>query len=126
MSTLKSKQPNISQQLIRMLVERILAEVLPDETGATRLQQVGLFTLIYMMQGDDEPVTASRIQAMTGQSQGQVGLLLKKLIDVGLIERTQILNRQGRGRAFALSIKHTSKTKRLLAAIDNATKGKKG
>src|ERR1043166_3910135 len=112
MSTLKSKQPNISQQLIRMLVERILAEVLPDETGATRLQQVGLFTLIYMMQGDDEPVTASRIQAMTGQSQGQVGLLLKKLIDVGLIERTQIRNKQGRGRAFALSIKHTPRTRR--------------
>jgi DNA-binding transcriptional ArsR family regulator len=125
MSTLKSTQPNISQQLIRMLVERILAEVLPDETGATRLQQVGLFTLIYMMQGDDEPVTASRIQAMTGQSQGQVGLLLKKLIDVGLIERTKILNRQGRGRAFALSIKHTPKTRRLLAAIDKATAKKR-
>ena len=33
-------QPNLSRQLIRMLVERILAEVLPDETGAARLQQV--------------------------------------------------------------------------------------
>jgi hypothetical protein len=51
---------------------------------------------------------------------------LKKLIDLELIERTQILNRQGRGRAFALSIKHTPKTRRLLAAIERATKGKKG
>jgi predicted transcriptional regulator len=118
-------QPNPSQQVIRMLVERILAEVLPDETGAARLQQVGLFTLIYMMQGDEKPITAARIEAMTGQSQGQVGVLLKKLIDVGLVERTQILNKQGRGRAFALSIKHTPRTKRLLAAIDRATKGRK-
>ena len=54
-------QQNISQLLIRMLVERILAEVLPDETGAARLQQVGLFTLIYMLEGDDDPVTATRI-----------------------------------------------------------------
>ena len=49
-----------------MLVERILAEALPGETGAARLQQVGLFTLIFMLQSDDEPVTASRLAAMTG------------------------------------------------------------
>jgi hypothetical protein len=48
-----------------VLVERILAEVLPDETGAARLQQVGLFTLIYMLEGDGEPVTATRIARMT-------------------------------------------------------------
>jgi len=118
-------QQNISQRLIRMLVERILAEVLPDETGAARLQQVGLFTLIYMLEGDEEPVTATRIARMTGQSVGEIGLQLKKLEQVELVERKRILNKQGRGRAFALSIKHTPKTKRLLAAIDKATKKKR-
>ena len=108
-----------------MLVERILAEVLPDETGAARLQQVGLFTLIYMLEGDEEPVTATRIARMTGQSVGEIGLQLKKLEQVELVERKRILNKQGRGRAFALSIKHTPKTKRLLAAIDKATKKKR-
>jgi hypothetical protein len=33
-----------SRAIIRMFVERILDEVFPDETGAARLQQIGLFT----------------------------------------------------------------------------------
>jgi predicted transcriptional regulator len=118
-------QQNLSQQLIRMLVERILAEAMPGETGAARLQQVGLFTLIYMLQGEEEPVTASRLAKITGQAQTQIGNQLEKLFKVELIERTQILNKQGRGYAFALSIKHTPKTKRLLDAIDKATAKKK-
>jgi DNA-binding transcriptional ArsR family regulator len=118
-------QANPAQQLIRMLVERILAEALPDESGAARLQQVGLFTLIYMLQGDDEPVTASRLARMTGQSVGEIGVQLKKLLKVELVERKKILNRQGRGRAFHLSIKDTPKTKRLLGAIDKVTKKRK-
>ena len=113
-------QQNPSQQLFRMLVERILAEVLPDETGAARLQQVGLFALIYMLQGDDEPVTASRLARITGQAQTQVGIQLEKLFKVKLIERKKILNKQGRGYAFALSIRHTPKTKRLVEAINAA------
>ena len=118
-------QQNLSQQVIRMLAERILAEALPGETGAARLQQIGLFTLIYMLEGEDEPVTASRLAKLTGQAQTQVGNQLEKLFELELIERTQILNKQGRGYAFALSIKHTPKTKRLLAAIDKATKKKR-
>ena len=113
-------QANPAELLVRMLVERILAEVLPKETGAARLQQVGLFTLIFMLQSDEEPVTASRLSAMTGQAVGEIGIQLKKLIKVGLIERTKILNRQGRGYAFKLSIKHTTKSKRLIEAINKA------
>jgi hypothetical protein len=33
-----------------MFLDRILADVLPNETGAARLQQLGLFALIYSMQ----------------------------------------------------------------------------
>jgi predicted transcriptional regulator len=118
-------QANSVQQLIRMLVERILADVLPGETGAARLQQVGLFTLIFMLQADDEPVTASRLARITGQSVSEVSLQLKKLLKVELIERTKILNKQGRGYALALSVKHTPKTRRLMEAINTAAAGKK-
>ena len=113
-------QVDPAQQLVRMLVERILAEVLPGETGAARLQQVGLFTLIFMLQGDDEPITASRLAGMTGQSVGEIGVQLKKLLKVDLVARTKILNRQGRGYAFQLSVKHTPKTKRLIDVINKA------
>ncbi|MGB9364406.1 MAG: hypothetical protein WCE79_00190 [Xanthobacteraceae bacterium] len=108
-----------------MLVERILADALPGETGAARLQQVGLFTLIFMLQSDDEPVTASRLAAMTGQSVSEVSLQLKKLIKVELIQRNKILNRQRRGYAFHLTIKHTPKSKRLIEAINEAAIQKK-
>src|SRR3989440_1444101 len=111
-------QPNLAEQLIRMLVERILAEALPGETGAARLQQVGLFTLIFMLQSDDEPVTGSRLATMTGQSASEVSLQLKKLMKVELIQRTKILNRQGRGYAYQLSIKHPPKSKRLIDSIN--------
>ena len=111
-------QPDSSLRRLLMLLEHILAEVFPDETGAARLQQVGLFTLIYLLQSDKEPVTAARLSAMTGQSDTQIGNQLKKLIAIDLVERTKILNRQGRGYAFQLSVKDNTRTRRLTKAID--------
>jgi len=49
-----------------MLIERILENAFPDETGAARLQQLGLFTLIYLLQGKEEPVTARQLSQLTG------------------------------------------------------------
>ena len=108
-----------------MLVERILQEVFPRETGGGRLQQVGVFTIIYMLQGDKEPVTQRRVAMMTGQSEGTVGRQLKKLLKVGVVERTQILNKQGRGYARQLSISDNPKSRRLARAIEKAGAKKK-
>ena len=113
-------QVDRSRKLIRMFVERIISEIFPDETAASRLQQVGLFTLIYMLQGDKEPVTARRLSRMTGLSDGQVLTHLRKLIKIELVERIQILNKQGRGRAFHLSIKHNARTRNLVKAIEKS------
>ena len=118
-------QADSTRKEIRMLVGHILKKVFAKETGSARLQQVGLFTLIYMLQGDDEPVTARRLAMMTGQAQSQVGRQLKKLFDVQVIERTQILNKQGRGYAWQLSIKDNPKTRRLAKAIEKAGAKKK-
>jgi hypothetical protein len=51
-----------------MLVDRIVSEIFPDETGATRLQQVGLFILIFVLEGDCAPVTPARLSELTGSS----------------------------------------------------------
>ncbi len=118
-------QVDPSRALIRMFVERIVKETFPDETAAARLQQVGLFTWIYLLQGEDEPVTAARLSQITGLDDGQIFRLLRKLMDRNLIERIKILAKHGRGRAFSLVIKHNAKTKRLLAAIDKATAKKR-
>jgi DNA-binding MarR family transcriptional regulator len=89
--------PGLSRVLVRMLVEKILDEVFPGETGAARLQQVGLFAVIYAFGHDADPVTAARIASLTGLSPSQVHKQLQKLIALDLVERTKVLNRQGRG-----------------------------
>jgi DNA-binding MarR family transcriptional regulator len=112
---------DLSRKRLRMFVERIVREVFAKETGALRMQQIGLFTLIYVFQGEkDNPVTASRIAQMTGQSSGQVHRQLKKLLQLELVDRKQIRNRQGRGHAFSLTIKDSRQTRQLAKAIAKA------
>jgi predicted transcriptional regulator len=98
-----------------MSVGRIVAEMFPDETGAARLQQVGLFIVIFVLEGDRAPVTAPRLSELTGQSVSQVQKQLQKLVEVGVIERKKAS--KGRGHPFHFAIKHTKETKRLLEAM---------
>ena len=122
MSMLKSAQGDPNRELLWMFVARIVDEIFPNETGAARLQQVGLFTLIYLMQRDP-PVTAARVAEVTRQSQSQIHRQMKKLIALKLIKRTRIVNRQGRGHAFRLEINYSAKAKRLIKAIGKAGMG---
>jgi Fic family protein len=112
------------RELIRMFVERIIDKAFPGETAAARLQQVGLFTLIYMWEGEGEPVTAARLARMTALSDAQVITHLRKLVARKLVKRTTIKNKQGRGRAFQLSIIHTKETRRPVEAIARGGVGK--
>jgi predicted transcriptional regulator len=108
------------RKLIRMFIERIICETFPGETGAARLQQLGLFVLIFAYENEGEPVTASLLSELTGQSRNRVYKQLEKLGEVGIIQRTEILSRHGRGRTYQLSIKHNDKTKRLIEAIGDS------
>jgi predicted transcriptional regulator len=108
-----------------MFVDKILEDVFPGETAAARLQQVGLFTLVYVYEHDPEPLTAARLAALTGLSPSQVHKQLKKLITLELIGRKQVLNRQGRGFAWQLSIKHSPRSRKLLAMIEKGPPGKR-
>ena len=118
-------QAKRSLDSLRMMLERILEKAFPRQTGAARLQQVGLFTLIYLMQADKEDVTARRLSRLTGQSEGDVSTQVKKLVALNLIVRTQIPNKQGRGRAFKLLVKDNAQAKRLTQAIDKAASKRK-
>jgi DNA-binding transcriptional regulator GbsR (MarR family) len=118
----KSTNPDPHRELLWMFVAQIVDEIFPNETGASRLQQVGLFTLIYLMQREP-PVTAARVAEVTRQSPSQIQRQLKKLLHLKLIKRTQIKNKQGRGHAFELTINYSPKAKRLIAAIGKAEVG---
>jgi predicted transcriptional regulator len=110
-------QLEFARELIRMFIDRIVRETFPGETGAARLQQLGLFVLIFAYESNGEPVTATLLSKLTGQSRNRVYKQLEKLDKVGIIQRTEILSRHGRGRTYKLTIKHNEKTKRLLGAM---------
>lgn len=114
-------QVELSRQRLRMFIERIVKKASRDESGALRMQQIGLFTLIYVLQGDEEPVTASRLAAMVDQTSGQVHRQLQKLLDLKLVKRQRIRNRQGRGHAYKLTINDSPETRRLARAITKAS-----
>ena len=118
-------QVEISRQRLRMFIERIVNKVFAGETGALRMQQIGLFTLIFVLEESGEPVTADRLAQITHQSKSAVQKQLQKLEDVDVIERRKALNKSGRGRAFHLFIKHNEKTKKLLKALGGVGKQKK-
>jgi predicted transcriptional regulator len=101
------------QAFLSHFVERIFEEVFPNETGAARMQQIGLFTTILTMQ----PVTAQQIAEASGQGHSQVHRSLQKLLELGLVERTKVKNRIGKGQAWHLSIKQTPQTQKLLDAM---------
>jgi DNA-binding MarR family transcriptional regulator len=105
------------RKLIGMFVTRIVDEIIPGETGAARLQQLGLFILIFVLEQDGEPVTADRLAEITHQSKSAVQKQLQKLEDVDVIERRKALNKSGRGRAYHLFIKHNEKTEKLMKAM---------
>jgi len=60
-----------------------------------------------------------------GQSEGDVSNQVKKLMRLDLLERTQIPNKQGRGRAFKLTVKRNEQAKDLTKAIDKAGRKRK-
>src|SRR5215468_5419659 len=117
-------QPALTTELL-MLVRHILENAFPSESGAARLKQVGLFCLIYLLQGNDEPVTAARLSQLTGQPDGDVSNTLRRLIELGLVDRTPILQKQGRGRAYKLTVTGSPEAKRLTKAINKAAAARK-
>jgi DNA-binding MarR family transcriptional regulator len=110
-------QLNLARDLLRMFTRQILDEVFPGETGASRLQQIGVFTLIFGGGEDGQPLTAAQLSELTGQDDAQIARLLHKLMARDLVERTP---GTGRGRPHGLSVKPSPAAKKL---IDAMTKG---
>jgi predicted transcriptional regulator len=111
-------------KLIGMFVDKILDDVFPDETGAARLQQIGLFTLIFVLEQRGETVTVARLAELTGQSPSAVYKQLEKLEDVKVIARKKITQKGRRGFTYVLSIRYNDKTRRLIEALDMPARAK--
>jgi predicted transcriptional regulator len=112
-------------ELVGMFVDRIIGKVFPNETGAARLQQIGLFTLIFVLEQKGERVTTGLLAERTGQSPSAVYKQLEKLERVNVIARRKAKTQHGRGFVYHLSIKYNAKTKRLIQAIEQASSHKR-
>ncbi len=114
-----------ARKLIGMYVRPILRKTFPNETGAARLQQIGLFTLIFMLEEGGTPVTARRLSEITGQHVSGIHKQLEKLLDVKVVGKRRALNQSGRGHVLHFFVKQNAKTKQLLKALDKAAKKKR-
>ena len=108
-----------------MYVEPILAKIFRNETGAARLQQLGLFLLIFVMEKSGEPVTAKRLSEATGHPHTSVHKQMQKLLKVGVVGKRKASNPGRRGYVLHFFVEQNAKTKRLLKAIDKATAAKR-
>ncbi len=111
-------------KLIGMFVDRILDEIFADVTGAARLQQIGLFTLVFVLEQRGETVTSVRLAELTGQARSAIHKHLEKLERLKIIDRKPSTAKHGRGLVYNLSIKHNAKTKRLLEAMGKSSEAK--
>ena len=112
-------------KFVGMYVDPILDRIFPDETGAARLQQIGLFTLILVLEARGESVTAKRLSEVTGQHFSAIHLQMEKLLDAKVVGTRSVSNRIARGRAFEFFVVQNAKTKRLLKALDKAARKKR-
>ena len=103
--------------LVGMSVDRILAEILPGETGAARLQQLGLFLLVFVLEQRGEKATVARIRELTRQSQSAIYKQLEKLVDVEVVKRTTTKINRRPGFVNEFSINYGDKAQRLIAAM---------
>ena len=118
-------QADPNRELLRVFAERIVNKVSPDETSAARLQQIGMFALIYIMEKDEEKLTAARLSRFTGLVDSQVLGNVNALVEKDLIVQTAVTSSHGRGRSLQLSIKHNAKTRRLLQALEMLSDGER-
>lgn len=108
-----------------MYVEPILARIFRNETGAARLQQLGLFLLIFVLEKDGEPVTTKRLSEATGHPNTSIHKQLQKLLKVRVIGKRKGPSSGRRGYALHFFVEQNAKTKQLLKAIGKTTAKKR-
>ena len=114
-----------ARRILGMYVGPILRKAFSNETGAARLQQVGLFAVIFILEESGEPVTAARLSEATGQATSAIYKQLQKLLDLKVIRKRQALNKGGRGYVMHFHVTQNAKTKQLLKALDKAARKKR-
>lgn len=94
-----------TQALSIFAVREILDKPLEDESAQSRIKQIGMINILYMMHQAHEKLTLSNIIQFTGMTRGGVIETMDLLVKRGILTESLGKNSQGRGvaRQFELS-----------------------
>jgi len=94
-----------NQALSVFAVREILEKPLEGETAQSRIKQIGLLNILYMMHLTSEVITLSNIIKFTGMTRNGVVETMDLLVERGVLIETLGKNSMGRGtaRQFELS-----------------------
>lgn len=94
-----------TQALSAFAVREILEKPIEGETAQSRIKQIGVLNILYMMHLAGEALTLSNIIKFTGMTRSGVLETMDLLVERGVLVETLGKNSMGRGtaRQFALS-----------------------
>ena len=94
-----------TQALSVFAVREILDKPLEDESAQSRIKQIGMINILYMMHQAHEKLTLSNIIQFTGMTRSGVIETIDILVKRGILTESLGKNSQGRGgaRQFELS-----------------------
>jgi predicted transcriptional regulator len=85
----------------RAIIRIVLADLLKGETGNMALQHLGILWIIYEYSDSNEPITTARLQELTNVHGTTIIKYAERLEQLGLVKRTRVTARHGKGRAWA-------------------------
>ncbi|MBA8841886.1 transcriptional regulator [Ochrobactrum sp. RH2CCR150] len=88
-----------SEALAAFAVREILEKPLVGETSQSRIKQIGLVNILYMMHQTHEPLTLASVMNCTGMTRGGVIETMAALVQRGILTQTLGKNSMGRGTA---------------------------
>jgi len=96
------------------IVEMILKNALSEKTGTQKLQLIGVLTVIVMLQRKSVTATNRSIAEILEMEPTVIGRNVLWLEKKGIIQREKVLNIQGRGHAYTISLTETPELRELL------------
>ncbi|KSV67486.1 transcriptional regulator [Sinorhizobium sp. Sb3] len=88
-----------SQLFSAYALQEVFDKPVEGETPQSRLKQVGMMTVLYMMHQNHEKLTLSNISRITGLTRNAVAESIDPLIERGILTETIVKNSMGRGTA---------------------------
>jgi len=94
-------KPEMQEQRFSALsLQEVFDKPIEGETPQSRLKQIGMMTVLYMMHQRGEKLTLATIKKITGMTRNTVKESIDPLVARGILQETIVKNSAGRGTAW--------------------------